>query len=202
MKEFLESVFGKNGALTKKTGYWLKLSLFGLAGVFLLLSGSVGGGARAPAGAPLPDANIPVAPHEASAIEQEEKYLAERLRAVLQKVEGAGAVEVVVRLAGSTRTAYAVNTTTGKRVTEERDKSGVSRLITEDNTNGQVVVVRGGQKEEAVMAQEEAPRLLGVLVVADGAADPRVKLELFRAAQVALGTEAHRILVLPRCGPH
>jgi stage III sporulation protein AG len=200
VKEFLESVFGKDSALTKRAGYWIKLSLFGLAGVILLVFGSFGEGARQPAALTSAPNEISSGSAETSVIQKEEKYLAEHLRAVLQEVEGAGVVEVTVRLAESTRQEYAVNTTIGRRVTEEQDKAGTSRMVTEDNTNDQVVVVRGGQREEAVVTREEAPELLGVLVVADGATDPQVKLKLFHAAQVALGVEAHRILVLPRSG--
>lgn len=200
MKEFLESVFGKDSALTKRAGYWLKVSLFGLAGIILLVFGSLGEGARQSATLTSAPNEVSSGRPETSAIQKEEKYLAERLRAVLQEVEGAGVVEVTVRLAESTRQEYAVNTTAGRRVTEEQDKAGTNRMVTEDNTNDQVVVVRGGQREEAVVTREEAPELLGVLVVADGAADPYVKLKLFQSAQVALGVEAHRILVLPRSG--
>jgi stage III sporulation protein AG len=200
VREFLESVFGKDSALTKKAGYWIKVSLFGLAGVILLVFGSLGEGARQPAAPTSASNEASSGPPEPSAIQREEKYLAEHLRAVLQEVEGAGAVEVTVRLAGSARQECAVNTTVGRRVTEEQDKAGTSRMVTEDNTNDQVVVVRGGQREEAVVTREEAPELLGVLVVADGAADPQVRLKLFHAVQVALGVAAHRILVLPRSG--
>lgn len=200
MKEFLESVFGKESALTKRAGYWIKVSLFGLAGVILLVSGSLGEGARRPAAPTSAPNEVSSGPPEPSAIQREEKDLAEHLRAVLQEVEGAGAVEVTVRLAGSTRQEYAVNTTAGRRVTEEEDKAGASHVVTEDNTNNQVVVVREGQREEAVVTREEAPELLGVLVVADGAADPQVRLKLFHAVEVALGVPAHRILVLPRSG--
>lgn len=199
MKQFFESLFGKNSALAKKPDYWLKIGLLGLAGMVLIIIGSTGNSVRSQQEAVSSKRGIPSgASGQPGAIKQEEKYLADRLKAVLETVEGAGKVEVTVRLAGSTRTEYAVNTTTGKRVTEEKDKSGSNRLITEDNNNGQVVLVRDGQKEDAVVEREEAPRILGVLVVADGAGDPEVKAEIFRAAEVALGVEAHRVLVLPK----
>jgi len=34
--------------------------------------------------------------------------------------------------------------------------------------------------------------------VAEGARNPEIKAELFRATRVALGVEPHRILVLPK----
>jgi len=199
VKQFLESLFGKNNALVKRPEYWLKICLLGLAGVVLLVLGSAGNAGYQPEATPAGEEVMNPAANQPGAIKEEEDNLAERLRKVLRKVEGAGTVEVTVHLAGSTRTEYAVNATTGKRITEEKDKAGANRLTTEDNNNGQVVVVRNGQRENAVVEREEAPRILGVLVVADGAADPDVKARIFHAARVALGVEAHRVLVLPRC---
>ncbi|MEW6172683.1 MAG: hypothetical protein AB1510_06390 [Bacillota bacterium] len=198
MKQIFESLFGKNSAPAKKPEYWLKIGLLGLVGIFLILAGSNSGKARPELETkPVLGDNLNSSAAQGG-IKQEEKYWAERLKTVLQEVKGAGAVEVTVHLAGSTRTEYAVSATTGKRLIDEKDKSGTNRLTTEDNNNSQVVVVRDGQKEEAVVENEEAPRILGVLVVAEGAQDPEVKEEIFHAAQVALGVDAHRILVLPR----
>ncbi|WP_334109747.1 hypothetical protein [Thermodesulfitimonas autotrophica] len=197
MKDVFDRLFGKEGVVGRNPGYWLKIALLGVAGILLLaVSGS--GGKQVPDTVATAGKRVPDQGGRPVAIRDEEKYVAERLKAVIQDIEGAGAVEVSVRLAGSTRAAYAVNTTAGRRVTEEKDRSGANRLTTEDNTNGQVVVVREGQREEPVVEKEEAPHILGVLVVADGAADPVVKAEIFRAVQVALGVEAHRVLVLPR----
>jgi stage III sporulation protein AG len=200
MKNLLESLFGKNNALAKRPEYWLKIGLLGLAGVVLLVLGSAGNaGYQTGEGIPPGEEAITPAKEQPAAIKREEDELAERLRTVLRKIEGAGAVEVTVHLAGSTRTEYAVNAVTGKRTTEESDKAGANRLTTEDNNNGQVVVVRNGQRETAVIEREEAPRILGVLVVADGAVDPEVKARIFQAVRVALGVDTHRVLVLPRC---
>ncbi|RDV82502.1 hypothetical protein [Ammonifex thiophilus] len=185
---------GKDSSWAKKPGYWLKVALLGAAGVLLLVMGSLGG----KSGAPPPAKPEPGKMGPATRLREEEKELASRLARLLSQVEGAGRVEVTVCLAGSTKVAYATNAVASRRVTEEKDKGGGSRVVTEDNNNGQVVVVRGGQQEEAVVEREEAPRPLGVVVVADGAADPQVKEKLFRAVQVALGIEAHRVTILPR----
>lgn len=200
MRDVFDRLLGKEGIIGKNPGYWLKIALLGVAGILLLAVGG-SGGKQVPDPVAAAGKGVPDQGGRPTAIRDEEKYVAEQLKAVIQDIEGAGMVEVSVRLAGSTRAAYAVNTTAGRRVTEEKDRSGANRLTTEDNTNGQVVVVREGQREEPVVEKEEAPRILGVLVVADGAANPEVKAEIFRAVQVALGVEAHRVLVLPRQRP-
>ncbi len=135
-----------------------------------------------------------------SGMTQEEEMLAARLKKLLSQVEGAGAVDVSVRLASSRRDKYAINTTTGRKTTEEKDQAGGTRLITENTGNEQLVLLRDGQKEAPVLEEEQAARIAGVLVVAEGARDPVIKTHLFKAVQVALGVEPQKILVLPAEG--
>ena len=135
-----------------------------------------------------------------SIMTQEEEILAGRLKNLLSQVKGAGAVDVSVRLATSRRDKYAVNTTTGRKTTEEKDQAGGTRLITENTGNEQLVLLRDGQREAPVVEEEQAARIAGVLVVAEGAKDPAIKAHLFQAVQVALGVEPQKILILPAEG--
>ncbi|SHE62165.1 hypothetical protein [Desulforamulus putei] len=133
-----------------------------------------------------------------TAMASEEEYLSQRLCQMLEQVEGAGKVKVTVRLQNSTRTEYAINTTTGKKTTQEKDQSGGTRVLTEDTDSGQLVLVTRNGEETPVMSREVAPTVAGVLVVADGAGDPAVKARLFRATQVALGVEPQKVIVMAR----
>nr|WP_315989154.1 hypothetical protein [Desulforamulus aquiferis] len=126
--------------------------------------------------------------------------MANKLCEMLQQVEGAGNVKVTVRLDTSTETQYAVNTSTGKKTTLEKDQAGGTRTLTEDTDTGQLVLVNRSGEQIPVLSREIAPSVAGVLVVAEGAANPRVKAELFRATQVALGIEPHKVIVMPRKG--
>lgn len=171
-------------------------------GVFLLLLGHLDLGGPRPAvpvnavTAPEPWSSVPTARLQ---IQSEEEYLARTLEAMLRQISGAGRVDVVIRLEASTTSEYALNQTSGRRVTDEKDPAGTVRVTTEVNDSGQLVVVRGDRGYEMpVVERETAPRVTGVLVVAEGARDPHVKAELFRAVRVALGVEPHRILVLPK----
>jgi stage III sporulation protein AG len=133
-----------------------------------------------------------------SVMTREEKELAAELRQMLESVAGAGRVEVSVHLASSTYNNYAINTTSGLKTTEEKDQSGGSRQITENTDSKTVVLSRNDQGMEGpVLEREMAPEVAGVLVVAEGARSPQVKAALFRAVQVALGVEPHKVIVLP-----
>ncbi|SFR02683.1 stage III sporulation protein AG [Desulfoscipio geothermicus] len=183
--------------------FWVLLILF-LLGVMLLLLGSCTGNGAVSGPQQAPPGNEPAAgageekPVGQSVMTREERELAAELQQMLEQVAGAGQVQVTVQLATSTHSDYAINTTTGLKTTEEQDQDGGSRQITENTDSRTVVIARGGQGYETpVVKREVAPDLAGVLVVAEGAGIPRVKADLFRAAQVALGVEPHKIIVLP-----
>ncbi|MEW6540211.1 MAG: hypothetical protein AB1402_01170 [Bacillota bacterium] len=192
---------GATGGGSKKHQKVVLLLLAAL-GVFLLLLGHLDLGASRPA-VPV-DALAPTEPEGSPPkarlqIQSEEEYLARTLEVMLRQISGAGLVDVVVRLEESTTSEYALNQTIGRRVTDEKDPAGSVRVTTEENDTGNLVVVRGdGGSETPVVERETAPRVAGVLVVAEGARNPQIKAELFRATRVALGVEPHRILVLPK----
>jgi stage III sporulation protein AG len=132
-------------------------------------------------------------------IATEEEYLANKLQQILHLVEGAGEVKVTVRLASSSTAEYAVNTSAGTKTTQEKDQAGGTRVQTEDNDTGQLVLIRNnGGQEVPVLQNQTAPNILGVLVVSEGAKDPAIKAELFRAVRVGLGVEPQKVLVLPK----
>ncbi|BAF59353.1 hypothetical membrane protein [Pelotomaculum thermopropionicum SI] len=189
----------KNGVPAKEQGR-RNLWLAGLAalGVILLVFSGTG---RKPVEKQPSGREVPATParqQARSGMTAEEELLGKKLCEMLRQVEGAGRVEVAVRLASSNRAEYAVNTTTGKKTTQEKDQSGGTRLTTEDSGSGQLVMNRNGSGgEEPVVEREVAAQIAGVLVVAEGAADSRVMARLFEATRVALGIEPQKILVLP-----
>lgn len=127
----------------------------------------------------------------------EEKEIAVELQRMLGQIEGAGRVEVAIQLATSTHNDFATNSDTGIKTTVEEDQNGGTREITENTGTSTVVITGEGQGlEKPVVSREIAPEVAGVLVVAEGAREPAVKAGLFRAVQVALGIQPHKIVVM------
>lgn len=130
-----------------------------------------------------------------------EQVLADELRRVLAQVDGAGRVDVTVSLGTGPTRVVATDSRTNSRRTEERDSGGGTRVINETDESGQMVILRtGGGPDQPLVLREERAQIAGVLVVADGARDARVRERLTRAAAVALGVSTHRIQVVPRAG--
>lgn len=172
----------------------LRLAL-GVAAAGLLILLLLNGVARPPA-AP---AASPLAPptDRSDDLSRLQAELAARLEAVLGSVRGAGRVRVQVALGGGVEREFAVDQTVNRTVTEERDRMGGTRRVTQEDNQGKVVAVSGGGGQEPLVRRLRAPEVRGVLVVAEGASDPAVKDALARAAQAALGVPLHRITVVP-----
>jgi stage III sporulation protein AG len=129
-----------------------------------------------------------------------EKDLEGRLERALSSVSGAGDVQVTVTMAAGPEHLYATNLSEQTKTTEEVDKSGGNRTITEINEEGNLVLlsaVSGGQ-EEPVLIKEISPEIAGVLVLSEGARDPALREELVQAVIIVLDIPAHKVTVLPK----
>lgn len=189
-------------AVKGRGSLWL-LALAALGVVLLVFSSAFGGGQeeqQAVTQFQQQEDTVTTAPPEEprSKMTAEEEQLGQKLCAMLRQVEGAGRVEVSVRLSSTTKSEFAVNDSAAKKTTEEKDQGGGTRTTTENTGSSQLVMNRSGNGgEQPVIERQEAPHIAGVLVVAEGAVDARVKAKLYEATRVAVGVEPQRILVLP-----
>ncbi len=131
---------------------------------------------------------------------QEYKESLEReLAAMLCQVQGVGEVLVMVTLDSGPVIEYAQSRETTGRETREQDSGGGTRYIRESTEKTQPVVTRSdGGREAPLVTREMQPGIRGVIVVAEGAENPVVHEQLFRAVQSGLNLAAHRITILPK----
>ncbi len=102
----------------------------------------------------------------------------ERAEVLLGKIKGAGKVKVLITFDGSAEKVYA-------RKTVSRTSGGVT-TVTEE------IVYNSGKP---VLVTETAPKIKGIVVVAEGAGNARVKLEIVRAVMTLYGVEASAVEV-------
>jgi len=188
----------------KKKNFWLLMGA-AVLGIVLMLLGGTGNSKTAEPGTGQRVAGDVVEkvlpPSGNNMMTAEEKEIAAELKRMLEKIAGVGRVDVTVRLASSTYNEYAINTDTGLKTTEESDHNGGTRKITENTDSSTLVITGSGQgQEKPVIKRELAPEVAGVLVVAEGANSPHIKANLFRAVQVALGVQPHKIIVMTMRG--
>jgi len=123
----------------------------------------------------------------------QEQELEERLSSILGQIRGVGRVSVRITMAAGERSEYAVNTSNVKKQQEENGTDGVSSAVSEVTAQNELVLTQNGS--QPVLIQQEMPDVRGVVVVAEGADDPQVKLELVRSLQSLLDLPVHRIVV-------
>ncbi|MEW8977591.1 MAG: stage III sporulation protein AG [Symbiobacterium sp.] len=140
-----------------------------------------------------------------SAVEEDELTRLERQKAaelerMLAQIEGAGRVRVMVTLAAGPTIEVVKNTTIDQQTTTEEAADSSTRRTESTNTREDHLFARSGSAEQPVVARTSAPEIAGVLIVAEGARDVRIRARLMDAAMVALNIPANRIEVVPANG--
>ena len=171
-------VVGKIWALIKKNKFVVVVLIVGLV-LILLPTGS--SASKKDGGDP-----VKLGAAEFSLSEQEN-----RISSALSRVQGAGRVTVVLTLRSGTEQVLArdeteSSTTSGKGETAELSSQ---RSVTT------VVISAGSSSQTPIMLKTIYPEYLGALVVAEGADDAGVRLQLVRAVSGLTGLGADKIVV-------
>ncbi|WP_374214233.1 stage III sporulation protein AH [Candidatus Desulfosporosinus nitrosoreducens] len=127
-----------------------------------------------------------------------EKELENKLKANLSLMDGVGKVQVSVSLSTGLKSEYARNQNVTKNTSKETDKAGGTRETTQVTENNQVVMPNG--TSQPVMVMEDRPEVAGVLVIAEGARDPKVREGIHTAVQTLLNIPSAKITVVPMGG--
>lgn len=127
-----------------------------------------------------------------------EESMARSLEQTLSSVAGAGRLQVRLTLLSGPTVLPFYKTQDQTGTTREKAQDGSTRDTTQTNESREVIVQRGlsGHEVMPVMKKSRA-EIAGVLVVAEGARNDRVRAQLLRSTATALGIPAHRIDVVP-----
>lgn len=118
-----------------------------------------------------------------------EKYqekLESKLSDMLSKIEGAGNVKVMITLKDSGRHIYSQEEQTEKSETEQR---GNLKPVLKSLSSGE---------EEPILIKTELPKILGVLIVADGAEDAKVREGITNSLKAVLDISTKNISVMAK----
>lgn len=174
----------------------VSLIVVGALGVALIVLGS-GRRFDPPAAGPAPTSTAQVGNEETQSDYAAAMELS--LERALGHMRGIGKVSVVVTLETDTRKVLATATSDDTEQVEERDSSGGVRTTKRTTVTEEPVVTRSASGDESlVVLGFEPPEVRGVLVVAQGAADPAVKLEIAQAVSSLLGIALYRVAVVER----
>lgn len=119
---------------------------------------------------------------------------AKELSEILSSIKGAGKIKVLITYDGKGEIipAQTINTHTNVTI----DNSGNSTRTTETTTETKnTVIVQKNGSSEPIILKEILPNIVGIIVVAEGAANINVRVALLRAVQAATGVKIDRIEV-------
>ncbi|MEZ4357624.1 MAG: hypothetical protein R2876_03200 [Eubacteriales bacterium] len=127
-----------------------------------------------------------------SSADDYEQQIKEDLESTLSKISGAGEVTVMITYETSEEIVPAI--VTDKQTTNTSDSSDSSDKTSQtENEESEVVKIQNGSDEEALIITQKLPKVLGVIVIAEGANDIAVRLNLQRAVQTIMGVEAQKV---------
>lgn len=136
-------------------------------------------------------------PAEGGSMADLEKKMEEKIAANLREIKGVGETKVLITYSSGIKKDYARDESTTKKTSKETDKDGGVRDTTEVTETKQVVIV--GNTAPLVLF-EERPEVAGVLIIAQGANDPKVKEQIFEAVKTLLNIQPAKISVAPLGG--
>ena len=124
-------------------------------------------------------------------------YLEEKLKKMLESIGELGEVEVMITLESSEERIVEKDMTAERSNTEEQDSAGGTRTISSSNTGYQTVYQEDDQGAPFIV-KTLAPKVEGVLIVAEGAGKGNMANEITQIAQALFDVEAHKVKVLEK----
>ena len=124
-------------------------------------------------------------------VDEYESFMEERLVKILGGIKNVSDVKAMVVVEQSIEYVYA----TDKEQERECDENGEDRK--ENNyINEYLTTIKGGDGNSVVVVKKIYPKVSGVLIVAKGADDPKIRLQILNAVAVCLDIETSCIEVL------
>lgn len=206
----MESYIGGGSGGPRRVKLFRWLVLIGLLGAAMLLAASMMNmktidPGQLPEWSPPKEENIPqqeaFAGKEASQdpFGEIEGEFETRLKEVLESIVGVGTVQVLVTVDSTEETVVQLNEKYAQQLTDETDRNGAKRHITEVTRDGQVVLYQVSSGNQApIVIKKIKPKIRGVIVVAKGAEHATVHKLIAEAISRGLDVPLHRISVVPR----
>ncbi len=136
---------------------------------------------------------------EAQAAGEYEEYLERKTAKLLQEVEGAGEVTVMVTLRSGGQKIIEKDQSSTSQTTEEEDSEGGTRSMKDQSSDKTSIYKQYSDGSSSpYVSKELSPEIEGVVVIAEGGDDAVVVKNITEAVQALFGVEAHKIKIMKR----
>lgn len=119
------------------------------------------------------------------------------LKNILSKVKGVGEVDVIIHFEGGEERIPALDSEKSNTVTEERDSNGGNRVNNNNKDGTKVVMSSQGNSTEPLILKTYNPKIIGILIVAEGADDTRLSYELTKIVSSLYDISESKVSVIP-----
>ncbi|WP_111292273.1 stage III sporulation protein AG [Bacillus safensis] len=133
-----------------------------------------------------------------NSIEDVEQEYENQLKEILETIIGVEDVSIVVNVDATSLKVFEKNKSNKSTTTEETDKEGGVRSVTDQTKEEEVVIIKNGNEETPVVVQTKKPEIRGVLVVAQGVDNVQIKKTIIEAVTRVLDVPSHRVAVAPK----
>lgn len=125
------------------------------------------------------------------------EWIAKKLEEVLSVTDGVGKVKVLVTLKNSTEKVVEKDNPNERKNVYETDSEGGSRNTMElSNEITTVYTVDENGNQVPLIVSENAPKIEGILVAAQGGGNETIKVHIIEAIEALFGIEPHKIKVV------
>lgn len=118
-----------------------------------------------------------------------------KLEEILSKINGVGKVKVMLTYSQTSQTIPLYNQDSSEKNTEESDKQGGTRKITETDTKTEIIYKEENGKKVPITQSIISPKIEGAIVTAEGAGNAIVKTNIIQAIEAVTGVATHKIQV-------
>lgn len=121
--------------------------------------------------------------------------LSQQLENILQQINGVGKVKVLITYSQTSQTIPLYNEDTSQKDTEEEDKTGGKRKVTEIDTKKEIIYQETNGSKTPITQSILSPQVEGAIVTAQGATNTSIKANIIQAVEAVTGLASHKIQV-------
>ena len=137
---------------------------------------------------------------ENNTMEASKDEIERKLEAILEKIDGAGDVKVMITYQDSGTQVVEKDKNTSENSLEESDSTGGVRSTKEQQLQESTVYEEADAGNTPFVSKELLPKVEGILIVASGGDNQKVKQNISEAVLALFQVEAHRIKIVKMSG--
>lgn len=137
---------------------------------------------------------------ENNTMEASKDEIERKLEDILEKIDGAGVVKVMITYQDSGTQVVEKDKNTSENSLEESDSTGGVRSTKEQQLQESTVYEEADAGNTPFVSKELLPKVEGILIVASGGDNQKVKQNISEAVLALFQVEAHRIKIVKMSG--